>query len=305
MKELVQNFVDRAIKENLPIEAICLSDKDGLLYLHEFVKRPYRNIFSHTKSFTSTLVGIAIGENKLSLDINLGDTFKDLIETKEQYEAMKKITLQHLLNMQSGLEGTQLFENERRKGVGFPDYVKFYVNQKVKYEPGTHFQYNNGDTYMCGVLLERAVGMTMERYAYEKLFRPLDMPYPVWEHDPFGHTFGASGLYLNIVEMNKLGRLYLNNGCWNGKQIVPLEWVKKVSKPEVTFENDNFSKGYSNQFWHNHYNGTYRADGAYGQITFIFSKDNLTLSIQRPEDDNLGTVLKAIQEEILDKYFKK
>ena len=85
-------------------------------------------------------------------------------------------------------------------------------------------------------MVERAVGKRMGEYLYEKVFQPLDMGWPLWEHDPQGHPNGGGGMYLTCTEMMKLGQLYLAEGNWKGEQIVSRDWVQEVSTPKFTFE---------------------------------------------------------------------
>ena len=91
----------------------------------------------------------------------------------------------------------------------------------------------------------------MGEYLYEKVFQPLDMGWPLWEHDPQGHPNGGGGMYLTCTEMMKLGQLYLAEGNWKGEQIVSRDWVQEVSTPKFTFEPsaDLWHVGYGYQFW--------------------------------------------------------
>ena len=115
-----------------------------------------------------------------------------------------------------------------------------------------------------------------------------------------GYCTAASELSLSIEEMNRLGILFLNNGVYKGKRIISEEYVKACSRTQIKTD-DNAWGDYSYQFWMVPEGEGYRADGAFGQITFIWPKYNLTLSFQRPEDDNLGRVLEILREEVLSK----
>ncbi len=107
------------------------------------------------------------------------------------------------------------------------DWVKMSLAFPFVYEPGTKFVYNNVGPYLAGVLVERRAGCDLVSYLYPRLFKPLGIARPTWELDPYGHVFGAGGLFLTMDELHKLGLLYLQNGNWNGKQLVPESWVKK------------------------------------------------------------------------------
>ena len=194
-----------------------------------------RNIYSHTKSFTVTAVGLAIEEGKLSLEDHVAEVFKDKLPSNPDPN-LEKIQLKHLLCMSSGFGKALLMNADRRPGVGAPDYEKYMMAQPVPVEPGSAFCYSSADSILAAHMVERAVGKRMGEYLYEKVFQPLDMGWPLWEHDPQGHPNGGGGMYLTCTEMMKLGQLYLAEGNWKGEQIVSRDWVQEVSTPKFTFE---------------------------------------------------------------------
>ena len=185
--------------------------------------------------------------------------------------------------------------------VGAPDYEKYMMAQPVPVEPGSAFCYSSADSILAAHMVERAVGKRMGEYLYEKVFQPLDMGWPLWEHDPQGHPNGGGGMYLTCTEMMKLGQLYLAEGNWKGEQIVSRDWVQEVSTPKFTFEPsaDLWHVGYGYQFWISPYPGSYRADGAFGQITTILPEKGLVVSIQCPERGNFDQVKRALHEHFL------
>ena len=127
--------------------------------------------------------------------------------------------------------------------------------------------------------------------------------WPAWEHDPMGHAFGASGLYLKLSDMIKLGQLYLADGKWQGERILSSDWVKAAGSKQIeTHGNDvcNWNDGYGYQFWISPFPGAYRADGAYGQITTILPEKGLTVAVQCPDFGKLDDVKIALTEFIND-----
>lgn len=305
MERKVQELIDYVKKMNLPVNAIVLSNEKQILIEHHFVHYPYRNIYSHTKSFTATIIGIAIDEGIIDLQSNVYDILKDEISNVSS-ESFKTITIRDLLTMSAGFDRGYLMENERRKGQGYPSYVQYIFQLPLVYKPGEHFCYCNASTHLLSQVIRKKTGKTMLNYAYEKLFVPLSIPYPVWEHDPSGDTFGASGLYLAPVDMNKLGRLYLNKGFFEGKKIISEQWISQVEKKQIdTGSPDPWGKGYSYQFWMMPYGNGYRADGMYGQWTMIFPDDHYALSVQCPEDGNVDQVLRSLKEIVFEPYFHK
>lgn len=296
----LQHFHHYASNQNLPLEAISVGDEHRILWEMHYAQNAPRNIYSHTKGFTVTAVGLAISDGVLHLDDRLVDAFPDKLPEHPD-PRLEKIQLKHLLCMSSGFGKALLMNNHRRPGVGAPDYERYMLSQPVLTEPGTEFCYSSADSILAGHMVERAVGTRMGEYLYERILAPMDMGWPLWEHDPQGHPNGGGGMYLTCTEMMKLGQLYLANGRWNGQQLLDPAWVREVSTPKFTFPktDDPWSVGYGYQFWMSPYPNSYRADGAYGQISTILPESGLVVSIQCPENGNFERVKKALHEELL------
>jgi len=289
-------------KNNLPLEAITVGNAEELLFEMHYSANAPRNIYSHTKSFTVTAVGIAIDEGKLSLEDRLVDAFPDKVPAGGN-PGLEKIRLKHLLCMSSGFGRGLLMSADRRPGVGAPDYEAYMLSQPVIAEPGEAFCYSSADSILAAHMVERAVGKRIGEYLFEKVFTPMEMGWPLWEHDPQGHANGGGGMFLTCSEMMKLGQLYLSGGKWKGERIVSESWVKEVSTHRFTFSKpgDPWAVGYGYQFWMSPYPGSYRADGAFGQITTILPESGLVVSIQCPERGNFEQVKQALHREFLSK----
>ena len=163
------------------------------------------------------------------------------------------------------------------------------------YEPGTYFVYNNVGPYLAGILVQRRSGCRdLVDYLMPRLFRPLGIRRPTWECDPMGLSFGAGGLFLTLSELHKLGLLYLQKGCWNGRQLLPEEWIMESTKKQV--ENNLDSYGYGYLFWGGP-EGTFRADGKYCQLSIICREKNAVISLVSECRDS-DALTKAIFEEI-------
>lgn len=300
LEKLILNFKDRI--EGHPtilLESICLSDNTGLLWSKSYIARNNRNIYSHSKSFTSLMVGIAIDEGKINLNTRLVDVFKDEID-RSTYQRLYDITVKDLLMMSSGFDESFLMSSDRRKGIGYPDYFNFVISKELKEKPGTKFHYSNGDTYLLSRIITKVYNQPFYQVCYQKIFLPLEIGLPMWGFDPTGHALAATELCLNVVDMNKLGVLFLNDGVYNGKRIISKDYINMCSTPQIKSKDTDWGD-YSFQFWMVPEGEGYRADGMYGQLTIIWPKYNLTLSFQRPEDDNLAIVMDILREEVLSK----
>lgn len=199
---------------------------------------------------------------------------------------LAKITLRDLLMMSSGF-GCSYLMNERRAGVGLPNYVAYMMSREMRLEPGAKFHYSNGDTILVGRMAAKAVGMPMGEYLYQRMFASMDMGWPAWEHDPTGHAFEASGLYLTLKEMMKLGQLYISDGVWNGMRLLSHDWVVQATSKQIDTQGStpDMSSGYGYQMWMNPYPESCRADGAHGQMTVMLPKCGLVVGIQCHESD--------------------
>lgn len=301
MKEKVLAMIEELKGGDSGVEAIALYQNGEMIIEHRFIPKREREIHSHTKSFVATAAGIAIDEGKLSLDTKIIDLFPEY----ERYitdERVKQLELQHFLKMSSGFGGGFIMQDDRRKGVAFPDYMKYLLSKPLVNEPGTKFCYSNADSHMVACMVERAVGEPLMIYCYDRIFSKLDMVYPVWETDPKGTPFGGSGLCLDILDMMKLGILYLNKGKWNGTQIVSESWVDLASKKHIDTDwEGGWSNGYGYQLWTIEQKpSAFRFDGAYGQYSIVFPEENAVLATQCSEYQEAWKMRKALLDLIIE-----
>ena len=230
--DMFNDFVKLIESESLPVEAVAIADGDAIIAKRHFVPDQDRNIYSHTKSYVSTAIGIAIEDGLLSLDSRLVDSFPEYVPSDAQLE-LGQITLRHLLTMSSGFNHAYLMNPDRRSGVGAPDYLRYMFSRRVEVEPGSTFCYSSADSDLAGRMLEQAAGMRLGEYLYGTIFSKLDQGWPVWECDPQGHPIAGGGIYMSLANMLKLGQVYLNDGTWHGTRIVSESWVKQASgKPD-------------------------------------------------------------------------
>ncbi len=233
-----------------------------------------RNIYSATKSFTSAAVGIAIREGLLSLDEKLTDAFaEDLPE--EVSDNLRKCTVRDLLTMCLGQEKGFLMGVDRPYYTD-PNWARLALAQPFVDPPGSRFVYNNTGPYLAGLLVQRRAGCDLVHYLGARLFTPMGIQRPTWETDPLGNSFGAGGLFLTLDELHKFGLLYLQNGSWNGRQLVPADWVAASTSKQV--ETGRSPYGYGYLFWGGE-KGSFRADGKYGQYTILLRDKNAVVTV--------------------------
>ncbi|MCI9336381.1 MAG: serine hydrolase [Lachnospiraceae bacterium] len=268
----LQKFIERTERTGILGVKITQNGRDMGKHLWDDECR--RNVYSASKSFTSAAVGIAVREGLLSLDEKLTEAFSEDLP-KEVNEYLGQAAVRDLLTMCLGQETPQLM-GAQRPLYEQEDWVKMCLAFPFTCPPGTKFVYNNVGPYLAGVLVQRRAGCDLVSYLMPRLFRPLGIWRPTWETDPKGYTFGAGGLFLTLSELHKLGLLYLQEGMWEGKQVVPADWVAESLKAQVStgFAEDY---GYGYLFWGGPC-GSFRADGKYLQLSIILRDKNAVIS---------------------------
>lgn len=300
-EKLFENFLKVKEEKDLKIEAIAIADGEKILCEKHYVYDYPRNIYSHTKSYMATAVGMAIDDGLLSLNTKLAELFPESVPENAD-ERLFTITLRNLLTMSSGFGKPYLMGAGRRRGEGFPDYMKYMLSRPILETPGSRFEYSTADSILAGRMVEKVTGKQLESYLYERLFEKLGQGFPLWENDPQGHPIGGGGMAMTLSDMLKIGQLYLNDGVWQGERLISSDWVKQATSFQISTEpnGDNVWRcGYGYQFWISPYPGSYRADGAYGQITTVLPENGLVVSVQCPEDGHFPDVMNAMHTELL------
>lgn len=303
----LRSFIDSVKEQNINMDAVAVTRGGALLGLHRFSDAIIHNVFSVAKSHTATAIGFAIDEGKLKLTDRPVDFFTDIlpdgIDPKWQ-----KVTLHNLLTMTTGHGAAHLMVVDRKKlrAEGVDEWLTFAFTRPIPYEPGEKFSYGNLAPYVAGRMLEKAVGMTICDYLYEKMWKRMDIAKPQWDTDPLGHTFAASDLYLDIIDMVKLGELYAAGGCYRGERLLSEEWIRSVRTKHTDscvlnpagYGIDE-EMGYGYYFWLNHgATGSYRCYGREGQFIIILPEKNAVIATQAM-NSNVQPILDAVWKHIL------
>lgn len=183
------------------------------------------NIHSVSKSILSALGGIAIEEGYLSLSQPVHEILPEYFP--EGFSRKKRITVQHLLSMSTGLDW-----QENLSILKGDDWVAETLDLPLVHNPGTTFNYSTPVSHVFSAVLTRATGMSTCEFAYKYLFDPIGITLENWPKDPQGIHVGGNSIYVTPRELARFGLLYLNNGQWNGRQIVPAEWVQVSLSPK-------------------------------------------------------------------------
>jgi CubicO group peptidase (beta-lactamase class C family) len=208
---------------------------------HPYWKRgPLHTMQSVSKSVTSTLVGIAIQRGEIpGVEVPVMSYFADFkVPPDARRDAM---TLRHVLTMTTGIawdESSVAYTDPRNNCAvmeGKEDWVQYVLEQPMAQAPGLQWQYNSGATQLLSFLIKKTTGKEADDYAKERLFGPLGIEY-AWKRTPRGLADTEGGLYLRPRDLAKLGYLFLKDGVWEGKRILPEGWVKEATTRQVELD---------------------------------------------------------------------
>jgi CubicO group peptidase (beta-lactamase class C family) len=270
--ELLEDIKKQA--EELRILNIVILRKGKEIERFDWDEEIRRNIYSAAKSFTSAAVGLALKEGLVSLEEKVCDAFSDDLPDNLS-EELRALRVRDLLTMHVG-QKEALLMGGRRHALKETDWVKYVLAQPFENMPGKVFLYSNTGPYLAGVLVQRRAGCNLADYMTPRLFRPLGIRRPTWESDPLGNTFGAGGLFLSVTELAKFVQLYLQEGLWNGKQILAREWVKESTKKQV--EDPKGRDGYGYLFWRGPYNSFF-CSGKYEQYGIALPEKETVIAL--------------------------
>jgi len=295
---VMQNIIDDQLDFRF-IDALVII-KDGQLVLDERIKSSLdftdgwsgnQDINLHilnsvTKSFASTLVGIAIDQQFISgVDVKVHDYFTHKLPIANWDQRKSDMTLKNWLTMRHGylwdewnvsyLDSSNL-NSQMNDSI---DPIQFLLDRPIATTPGSTFAYSTGISFGLGRIVQRATNMNLHNFMEQYLFEPLQIDsYDFWALDGQLHT--GSALYLSNRDMAKLGQLFLDKGLWNGTRIVSEAWVDEATQIHY----DNGTWGYGYQWWMRDFvaNGqtlrSYYANGFGGQYIFVFPEINAVIS---------------------------
>ena len=244
----------------------------------ESAEKPHQ-MWSLSKSFTSTAVGLAVEEGKLKLDDKVLSFFPEQAPPVVP-ENLQKMTVKDLLTMTCG--------HDKEVKLSLTDttpWVQAFLAHPVPHAPGTHFQYNTPGTHMLSAIVGKVTGQTVLEYLKPRLFTPLGIQSPEWRASPQGNTLGGWGLMVRTEDIAKFGQLYLQKGQWQNKPLVPASWVAQATVKQVPNdagkphpETSDWAQGYGFQFWRSRH-GAYRGDGKDGQFCLVLPEKDAVIAI--------------------------
>ncbi|MFL5561992.1 MAG: serine hydrolase domain-containing protein [Gemmatimonadaceae bacterium] len=236
-------------------------------------------LYSLSKSFTSTAVGLAVAEGKLSIDAPVLSFFPaDAPDTPSVN--LRAMRVRDLLRMNTGQVSEAPLGITDAPALAGQTWVHRFLAHPVPYKPGTHFLYNSPATYMLSAIVQKTTGQTVLDYLQPRLFDRLGMGHPTWVASPEGIDAGAYGLNVRTEDIAKLGLLYLQHGEWRGTRILPAAWVDEATARQTSNGSDpasDWDQGYGYQFWRSRHG--FRGDGAFGQYMLVLPEYDAVIAI--------------------------
>jgi CubicO group peptidase (beta-lactamase class C family) len=300
----VLNFVRAVEQHTHPLDAV----QGFMLLRHGNVAAegwwtPYEpqsphSLYSLSKSFTSTAIGLAVAQGLLTVDDPVLKFFPEDAPSNPS-ENLKSMRVRHLLSMNTGhKEDTteHVFSDRHRvsmfgRRAGQQQHInrskddnwpRNFLSLPVEYQPGTWFVYNTAATYMLSAIITKLTGEPLLEYLRPRLFDLLGIENPRWETDPRGVSLGGTGLHIKTEEIARFGQMYLQKGIWDGKRILSQEWVAEATSAHSdnsnTQTNPDWAIGYGYQFWRCRHQ-SYRGDGAFGQFCIVMPEQEALLVI--------------------------
>ncbi|WP_395746497.1 serine hydrolase domain-containing protein [Prosthecobacter sp.] len=300
----ILDFIDAVEREKFELHSFMML-RHGKVIAEGWWK-PYGPEFVHTmysmsKSFTSTAVGFAVAEGKLSVEDKVVSFFPDDLPEKVS-DNLAAMRVKDLLTMSTGNE-----KEPTGVCVKSENWARTFLAQNIAHKPGTQFMYNSAATYMCSAIVQRLTHQTVLDYLTPRLFAPLGIKGMRWETCPHGINTGGWGLSIQTEGLAKFGQFLLQKGKWNGEQLLPAAWVEEASqfhiqqpggdKPDRPKAKNDWMQGYGYQFWR--CQGTaFRGDGAFGQFTIVLPEQDAVI-VMTSENKNMQGQLDLVWKHLL------
>lgn len=275
----ILDFLDAVEAEpTIELHSIALMRRGSLVA--EGYWAPYRAddrplVYSVSKTFTATAVGLAVGEGLLSLEDRVVDLIPGEVPA-EVSDRVREITVHHLLSMSTGRDTDalpSLLEQPPEQ------WAATYLSLIPEGPVGSRHVYDNGASWLCGELVRQRSGLTLLEFLRPRLLEPLGIDL-TWDTDGLGREFGWSGAHVQTRGLAAMGELYRCDGLWHGRRLLPEGWAASLGRPHIpTVDVDNieWGFGYGYQVWMGREG--FRLDGAYGQFSFVLPDREAVIAI--------------------------
>lgn len=284
------NFIQDICRHRFEIHNVIVRQHGDIVGRFDWRASARDNIYSASKSITALAVGMAIDEGILRLDERPAEIFADFLPANPS-ENLLNGTLRDALLMAAGHDDYILPvisndpANPPRDEIDTVDWVTHALSFDVPYTPGTHWKYGNYGSYLSSVIIQDRTGMTLRDYLMPRLFKPLGIKNPQWFQSPQGYSIGCAGLHLTPDELSRIGQLLLDEGRYDGRQLVSANWIREASSNLISNYTDSTkrdpdrSAGYGYMFWRCARDNAYRAVGWAGQYIIVLPEQDACITI--------------------------
>ena len=292
-KKKIDAFIAEMQEKKIELHEMIIMRGDKVCYEAEwypYEKEGLHMLYSLSKAFTAIGVGFAVQEGLLSVEDKVISFFDE--ELPEQVsERISHMTVEHLLTMCTGQEKEPPILNYEFEG----NWVQEFLKIEPVSEPGTRFFYDTTATYVLSAIITKITGRKLVDYLKPRFFVPLGIEDYHWDVSPQGNSLGGIGLNVSIETVAKLGSFFLQQGAWQGKQLLDRAWMTRATARlvnsaggEIYSDGTDWEQGYGYQIWQCIPEGVYRGDGAYGQFVVVDPKQNLVIATLAGTDDMGG-----------------
>jgi CubicO group peptidase (beta-lactamase class C family) len=236
-------------------------------------------LYSLSKSFTGTAAALAEAEGLLDFDAPVISYFPEF-EADITDPRSRAMLVRHVASMSSGHERETVDEAYR---LDRAEPVRGFLLLPPDRDPGTVFAYNQPTTYTLAAIVQRVTGQPLTEYLRPRLLDPLGIGEVFWQRDRAGREIGYSGLHATTDAVARLGELYLRDGIWEGKRLLPDGWAARAARPYIPTAGatgdvgrQDWDQGYGYQFWTSRHG--YRGDGAYGQFCLVLPEHDVVIA---------------------------
>ena len=286
----IEAFIEDCKENNIEVHSLMIMSKGEVAF--ESWAAPYspeipHAMYSVSKTFTSAAIGFAVSEGLISVDTKLIEIFPEFMPEKRD-DNLELLTIHSLLTMQSG-KNVSVFADKTK-----PNWEEDFFNAPWGFTPcDGHWQYVSENQYMLCSVIHRVTGMSVVQYLTPRLFEPLGIEPPEWERSPSGVEAGGWGLFIKTEDLAKFVTCYQHDGVFNGKQVIPAEWVHQTRRRHADNSTVNKSPdsqcGYGYCVWHCAGAPAYRMDGMFSQFGIVFKDRDASFIITAGEIDEQKT----------------
>lgn len=297
------DFANTIEKANLNVHSIMVVRHGQVVaegWWAPYAPQLKHTLYSLSKAFTSTAVGLAVAEGRLTVEDKVVSFFPDQLPATVSAN-LAAMRVKDLLTMSTGHDKEP---TPQMRADGNKNWIKVFLAAPVDHTPGTHFVYNSGATYMLSAIVQKLTGQPLLTYLTPRLFGRLGIEGADWEVDPNGINTGGWGLRLHTEDIAKFGQLYLQKGMWQGKRILSEAWITDATRSQVqsaggkrAAEENDWLQGYGYQFWRCRHDA-YRGDGAMGQYCIVLPNEDAVVAITS-ETGDMQAVMDAVWNNIL------